>query len=324
MPYLGVKDNTTWSYLGGTKTDRASNLIRYIRGQESGFTGTTGVQVRTRTIDGNVWKLGDIVNSTPVTISKPPDNYHIIYADESYQNYYNAFKDRETVVYVGANDGMLHAFTSWQYSGVSKVYTKPAAASGTEHIGDEIWAYIPQSLLPHLKWLPSTSYSHVYYADLKPKVFDAKILPDDTHYTDTDTDDNWGTILLLGLNTGGKQICVDDVFTDASGVTVTETRQFYPTYTALDVTDPRNPRLLWERTYRDLGFSMSTPAIVKVKDKWFGVLGSGPDAYDGTSSKKGHIYVIDLKTGDGYKNASFRIGDDERLAVRDAARTTPS
>jgi type IV pilus assembly protein PilY1 len=308
MPYLGIRDNTTWSYLGGTKTDRALNLIRYIRGQESGFSGTTGMQVRTRMIGSDVWKLGDIVHSTPVTISKPPDNYHMIYADESYQHYYNAFKNRETVVYVGANDGMLHAFTSWAYSGVSKQYTKPAAAPGTEQIGDEIWAYIPQSLLPHLKWLPSTSYTHVYYADLKPKIFDAKILPDDTHYTDDDTDDNWGTILLLGLNLGGKQICVNDVFTDASGVTVSETRQFYPTYTALDVTDPRNPRLLWERTYKDLGFSMSSPAVVRVKDKWFAVFGSGPTDYDGTSTKRGRVYVVDLKTGDGYRNASFPAG----------------
>ncbi|MBW1683371.1 MAG: hypothetical protein JRJ83_18515 [Deltaproteobacteria bacterium] len=84
-----------------------------------------------------MWKLGDIVHSTPVSVSKPPDNYHIIYSDESYQAYYDAFKDRETVIYVGSNDGMLHAFTSWQYtdSGVSRYFARPSEASDTENSG---------------------------------------------------------------------------------------------------------------------------------------------------------------------------------------------
>ncbi|MEW6669609.1 MAG: PilC/PilY family type IV pilus protein [Thermodesulfobacteriota bacterium] len=307
MPYLGVKDNTTWGYLGATQGDRALNLIEYIRGKETGFSGVTGMNVRTRVIDGEVWKLGDIVHSTPVSISKPPDNFHIIYSDESYQNYYSTFKNRETVVYVGGNDGMLHAFTSWVYSSTSKSYTQP---TGTfESIGDEIWAYIPQSLLPHLKWLPSKSYSHVYYVDLKPKIFDAKILPDDTHYTDSDTDDNWGTILLCGLNYGGKQICVDDTFTSESGVTVSETRTFYPSLTAIDITEPRSPKVLWERSYQNQGFTTGEPAIIKVKSKWFAVFGSGPTDYDGESNQKAKVYVVDLKTGNSYpKIGSFGSG----------------
>jgi len=66
------------------------------------------------------------------------------------------------------------------------------------------------------------------------------------------------------------------------------------------VTDPRNPRLLWERTYRDLEMTTSIPSIVKVKDKWFAVFGSGPSDYDGMSSKNGHVFVVDLKTGTPY------------------------
>jgi len=288
-PYLGVKDNSTWSYLGAAHDDRVTNLIQYIRGNDiSGL--------RTRTIDGNVLKLGDIVHSTPVTISKPPDNFHTIYSDESYQAYYNEFKDRETMVYVGANDGMLHAFTSWEYNSTTKKYTKPSGTS--ENIGDELWAYIPQSLMPHLKWLPSPDYTHVYYVDLKPKIFDAKILPDDTHYTDGDTEDNWGTILLIGLNMGGKHIQAEGDFNGDGDDT--DTRDFYPSYACMDVTDPRNPRLLWDRTYTDLEMTTSTPAIVRVKDKWFAVFGSGPGNCDGTSTKKGHIFVVDLKTGDPY------------------------
>ncbi len=301
-PYFGIRDDDSWDYLGATQDDRVHNLIEYVRGKESGFSGTTPMAVRSRVLDGKVWKLGDIVHSTPVSISKPPENYHAIYSDQSYQDYYDAYKDRETVVYVGANDGMLHAFTSWQYSGVSKQYETPSGAGAGERIGDEIWAYIPQRVLPHLKWLPYTDYTHTYYVDLKPKVFDAKIFPDDTHYTDGDADPNWGTILLLGLNMGGKEICSEDWFDDGTGTTVYETRTFRPSYAALDVTDPRNPELLWERTYQDLGMTMSIPAVIKVGDEWFAVFGSGPETYQGTTTNKGHVYVVDLATGEAYPN----------------------
>jgi type IV pilus assembly protein PilY1 len=292
-PYLGVKDDATWSYLGPDHDTRVSNLINYIRGDDI-------AGLRPRNVDGtNVWKLADIVNSTPVSLNTPVENYHIIYSDESYQAYLNASLNRETIVYVGANDGMLHAFTSWEYDSVNMAFNKPAAAPGTESMGDEIWAYIPQCLLPHLKWFPSPNYTHVYYADLKPKVFDAKILPDDTYIVDADTDDNWGTFLLLGLNMGGKYIPVTDDF-DYDGATPDTTRDFYPTYTLLDVTDPRNPRVMWERTYTDLELGTSLPAVLRVKDKWFAVFGSGPSDYDGTSNKNGHVFVVDLKTGNPY------------------------
>jgi type IV pilus assembly protein PilY1 len=292
-PYLGVKDGVTWSYLGATHDDRVLNLTSYIRGNDiSGL--------RRRTIEGSVWKLGDIVYSTPVAVSKPPDNFHVIYGDESYRDYWEANRNRETIIYVGANDGMLHAFTSWDYDEATGQYTKPSGAPASEQIGDELWAYIPQSLLPHLKWLPSPDYTHVDYVDLKPKVFDAKI----DHDNNPATAREWRTILIAGLNMGGKYIWAEGDFDDGSGVSVTETREFYPSYVCIDVTDPRNPKLLWERSYTDLQLSASVPAAIRVKDKWFAVFGSGPTDYDGTSVKNGHIFVVDLETGSPYRNGA--------------------
>ncbi|RPI73643.1 MAG: hypothetical protein EHM45_20500, partial [Desulfobacteraceae bacterium] len=305
-PYLGVANYTSWKYLGNTHDARANNLIQYIRGKESGFTGTSTLKVRTRTLDGDVWKLGDIVNSTPVAIAKPPDNYHLIYADLSYFDYWWANRSRETVVYVGANDGMLHAFTSWQFSrpGVYSTFVRPAAASPLEKIGDELWAYIPQTLLPHLKWVASDSYTHVYYVDLQPKIFDAQIFTPDAKHLG-----GWGTILVCGLNMGGKNIWSEDSFDNGSGTWVSEKRNFYPSYFAMDITDPRNPRLLWERTYTDLKMTTCIPAVMKVKEKWYLVFGSGPDTYKGTSTVEGHIYIADLKTGNTIPNsASFASG----------------
>jgi type IV pilus assembly protein PilY1 len=290
-PYLGVKNDATWSYLGATQDQRVENLIRYIRGEEiSGF--------RTRTLDGQVWKLGDIVYSTPVPVAAPADKYHIIYSDESYYNYYVANKNRETVVYVGANDGMLHAFTSWQYDAATGAYVQPAGT--TEDIGDELWAYIPQSLLPHLKWLPSRNYTHVDYVDLKPKVFDAKI----DHDNNPSTQKEWRTLLVAGLNMGGKNIWADGAFDNGTGTLVNETRQFYSSYVCIDVTDPRNPRVLWDRSYQDVDLTTSFPSVVKVQDKWFVVFGSGPSTYDGTTNKNGHIFVVDLETGEPYRNGT--------------------
>jgi Tfp pilus tip-associated adhesin PilY1 len=53
---------------------------------------------------------------------------------------------------------------------------------GSEGLGDELWAYIPQTLLPHLKFLAAPEYAHSYYVDLKPKIFDAQIIADGTHW----------------------------------------------------------------------------------------------------------------------------------------------
>ena len=294
-PYLGVMDSGAtgaWDYLGATHDDRVNNLIAYIRGTD--MAGT-----RSRTINGRVWKLGDIVNSTPVTVAAPADNYHIIYGDESYQEFLRANRARETAIYVGANDGMLHAFTSWQYDADTGTYTQPG---GRTEIGQELWAYIPQSLLPHLKWLADPEYTHVYYVDFKPKVFDARIgdplVPGG--------DPTWRTILICGFNLGGKHIWAEGDFNDGSGVT---TRHFYPAYVCMDITDPLNPKLMWERTYTELGMTRATPSVIRIKKDtkdsydfqlgdWYAVFGSGPTDLDGTSSQHGYIFVVDLKTGD--------------------------
>ncbi len=307
-PFVGVKNNAAgnWDYLdsGNTSTDhdnRLSNLINFVRGYNTGFSGST--DIRSRLVEGSlgggdevVWPLGDTINATPVCLYAPPDNFGLIYNDSTYTNYYQQYKDRETVVFVGANDGMLHAFTSWDYNSATRQFIKPAAAPSTEAIGTEIWSYIPQALLPHLKWLANKDYTHVYFVDQKPRVVDAKIFADDA-----DHPGGWGTVLIAGLNMGGKDIDVTDDF-DYNSTTADSTRTFKTCYFALDVTLPRSPKLLWERTYDDLGFSSSRPAVIKVEDKWFAVFGSGPTEYDGTSANSGHIYVVDLATGDSNSN----------------------
>jgi len=294
-PYLGVLDSGgtgAWDYLGAAHNDRVGNLIDYIRGTD--MAGT-----RSRTIDGKVWKLGDIVNSTPVTVAAPADNFHIIYKDKSYQEFLRDNRDRETAIYVGANDGMLHAFTSWRYDPDSGTYTQP---TGRETIGEELWSYIPQSLLPHLKFLPDPDYTHVYYMDFKPKIFDARIGDPLT----PGGNPTWRTILICGFNMGGRHIWAEGDFNDGGGVT---TRHFYPAYVCMDITDPVNPKLLWERSYAKLGMTRASPAVIRIKTTskdsngfplgdWYAVFGSGPTDYDGNSDQNGRIFVVNLKDGE--------------------------
>jgi len=347
-PFLGVKDAATWQYLGNTThDDRATNLINYIRGQDTDFAGTA--KMRNRTMAGKTHKLGDIVNSTPVTVAAPPDKYGLIYSDGSYEAYeklYTVLKNdagaiisgRETVIYVGGNDGMLHAFTSWVYDRESREFKQPGSSAVFqtdppspvgEKIGTELWAYIPQALLPHLKWLADPTYAHVYYVDLKPKVVDARIFtPDTTH------PNGWGTVLIGGMRFGGKEIEVSDDFAHTGA---DETRSFKSSYFALDVTNPRAPQLLWERSYEDLGQTTFLPSIIKVgdleydylsqtigaqNDHWFLVLGSGPSSakgnfngFNGISTSKGHVYIVDLKTGEPFKNTA---GKDWLFETTDA------
>ncbi len=88
------------------------------------------------------------------------------------------------------------------------------------------------------------------------------------------------------MNMGGKDI-------DVPGIGA-----FKSSFAALDITDPRDPVLLWERNYDNLGLTINTPGVIKVHDQWFGTIGSGPTDYDGTSTHKGRVFIINLLTGE--------------------------
>ena len=310
-PYLGVMDNGTWGAggadLGSSHDDRTDNIITWIRGKD-----VDGL--RNRTLYGVTKPLGDIIHSTPMTIGKPEERFDILYQDPTYREFYLAKKNRETVVYVGSNDGMLHAFTHGRYvrqdielptgSGFEREVSTYEEVVTNEELGTELWAYIPQAVLPHLKWTAHKGYTHTYYVDAKPRVFDARI-GDGSKW-----EEQWRTIMVFGLRMGGKAIDVTDDF----GSGVVTTRTFKPTYVCLDITEPRNPVLLWERSYDNLGFAWTEPSPIRIgrmpdiKDptslddpgQWFLAFGSGPTEYDGTSTQSSYLFVVDMKTGKPY------------------------
>jgi type IV pilus assembly protein PilY1 len=98
-----------------------------------------------------------------------------------------------TLIFAGANDGMLHAFD--------------------DSTGEELWAYIPPTLLGELKHLSGEKLA--YYVDGSPKVY-VKDANRDGEIKEADDD---RAILVCGLRRGGRY------------------------YFALDVTDPNNPKI---------------------------------------------------------------------------------
>lgn len=164
---------TQWSNLVETLTPAqvaeasGANLVKYIRGQK-GYEETASDPGK-KLFRKRQAVLGDIVDSTPTFYGKPTFNY----SDPGYANFKGDNEGRPGTVYVGANDGMLHAFDSNL---------------------NERWAYVPSMVIPNLWKLADTSYAtkHVYYANGEPTI------------SDIWDGSKWRTILVAGLNGGGR------------------------------------------------------------------------------------------------------------------------
>lgn len=174
-----------------------SEVLAYLRGNQRLEESNDG-SLRNRY--GNI--LGDIVQSTPAYVGKPQrvrypstwiDHHLGQSAAEFPENkrgvapYTGLGKDaftqnhggRSPMIYVGANDGMLHGFQ---------------ADTGAERL-----AYIPGTLLGEVADLAQPDYSHRYYVDGTPVTGDAVF------------DGAWHTVLVSGLNNGGNAIFALDV-----------------------------------------------------------------------------------------------------------------
>jgi hypothetical protein len=314
-PYLTYDDdaNSSTAEVPLSENDmitEAQNIIRFIRGEE-GLTETrTGIYYRNRTLDmsgdgsdDTVFRLGDIIHSTPTVVSQPAEDYDLIYKDDSYRAFRKKYLNRRIMIYAGANDGMFHAFNGGFYDACDhKFIIRPEIwdsnslawvpdTSKTDFaLGAEMWAYVPNAVLPQLKWLaePLSQNTHVYYVDLKPRVFDAKIFyqADGTTPLDADHPGGWGTVLIGGMRLGGKPIGVD---TNNDG---TCDLNFRSAYFALDVTNPEvAPSLLWSFSDSNLGFTTSYPTPIRVGNKWFVVIGSGPVNFEATRMDDGVTFT---------------------------------
>lgn len=136
---------------------------------------------------GAGWKLGDIFHSTPVIVG-PPSSSTTLYS--GYDSFKTSNSTRPVRVYVGANDGMLHAFDDTD--------------------GHEAWAYIPKMVLANLKNLKNNDHS--YFVDSTPKVADiyAQSVTGSAY-----NQSGWHSVLVGGMRNGGTGYFALDV-TDAT------------------------------------------------------------------------------------------------------------
>jgi len=258
-----------------TSSDPYGDLIRFVRGEHI-------ENCRDRRVDssGNVWKLGDIIYSTPVIVD---------YGDYG-------------MVFVGANDGMLHAFrigalrTDGLSSGdVVKICDEATGSCVRSKLGQEEWAFIPKNALPYLSILADPNYTpanneHIYIVDLQPYIL----------RLDTDGDGiPEKAILIGGMGLGGGcgctgRGCVNPPSDTCPSTTSPSNCVGLSSYFALDITDPQKPELLWEFTHPDLGFSDSGPAHITVDGKHFIMFVSGPTNLCGEVAQDLKIFILEL------------------------------
>lgn len=241
-----------------TSTSNATdqtNIINFIRGDASNTGALGAANLRKR-----AHILGDIVNSKVVAIGPPRSTYSDTF-NPGYSNFMEVNKTRPTVAYVGANDGMLHAFNG--------------AANG----GNELFAYIPNALIKGptntpsdngLAALANPSYNHRYFVNSTPYVKDVNF---------GGGDNDWHTILIGGLGKGGKSYYALDV-TNPS---------------AMSNEANLSTKVLWEFSHEDLGYTYGRPLVVKTKKYgWTVIFGSGYNNTDG----KGYFFLVNPKTGE--------------------------
>lgn len=218
-----------WHYLDpdATKTlNGVKALVHSVRGRKNASetlpAGTDDLSKR----------LGGIEHSTPAVLTR--------------STLVSGAGSRDKIVFAGGHDGMLHAFYAAAWDGTSKTYSDKSGSNR----GKEIWAYIPSALLTSLKNQtftdcnpgetitscdPTTDpnhcicpvFSYAVSVDSSPAVGDFFV----DHDNDISTPNQWRTILVATASTAQPGVISEGIVF------------------ALDVSDPYNPSVLWERTY---------------------------------------------------------------------------
>jgi type IV pilus assembly protein PilY1 len=248
--------------------NKVNKLVDYLRGNKTYEDISLNTVGANRLFRERQATLGDVSQSRPAYFKAS----NMTYLDAGYKAYRDAaVASRLPAVFVGANDGMLHAFNA--------------------NTGDELWAFVPTPVISNLANLADKEYGanyHTNYVNGSPTVADVCVSGC------SGSGAVWRTILVSGLNAGGRG------------------------YFALDVTNPAVPTLLWEFNAQNLGagvnlgYTFGNPLITKMQDgRWVVLLTSGYN--NGTYARKlndgsfvnnspvgdggGYVYVVDAGSG---------------------------
>uniref|UniRef100_UPI0015C32D17 pilus assembly protein n=1 Tax=Variovorax sp. KK3 TaxID=1855728 RepID=UPI0015C32D17 len=236
-----------------------AKLIAYIRGDQ---TEEKNTYRRRESL------LGDIVNSSPVLVKDLVDSQYdfldpSIAGKTSYLRYFNSKASREAQLFVGANDGMLHAFNA--------------------NSGAESFAFIPRSVHGRLKDLVNPLYDHRYFVD--------------GPLTEVDVHDNtavkWRNLVVGSGGAGAKNLFAINV------PVPTLPAKGDPTKLDAAASAPTAKDILWEISsdqtdYREMGHVLQAPEAGIMQDgSWVVIAGNG----FGSANNRGTLYIIDALTG---------------------------
>ena len=280
--------------------DAGEKRLEFIRGDRSLELDQPGGIFRIRS-----GLLGAVINSGAVVVAAPAAGYTDEFptgspeaaavasdATKSYARFRADLKNRRRIVYVGANDGMLHAFDAG--TGVSSFLPDgtPVVDAGT---GDELWAYVPREVAPNLSTLTNPNFEFTPFVDNSPVVRDVFL------------NGRWRTVLVGSLRRGGQGLF------------------------ALDITDPNiteadaSSLVMWEFSdehpslseARRLGYTFGRPNIARLaNDKWVVVIPGGynnevADGHQGDGSSS--LFVLDIL--DGSLIREFNLPTSKGLAT---------
>jgi type IV pilus assembly protein PilY1 len=286
----------------------SESMVNYLRGDQTKEGSGTG-EYRERS-----GLLGDIVNASPKVVSEPfCDEYEmpdgkgktkkVLYCspDEKdnpgYESFYKSQQNRTSMVYVAANDGMLHAF---------------------DQDLNEKWAYIPSVLLrakdkrglanlAAQKKTMTDAFQHYYYVDATPRTWDVRF--------DNGT---WHSVLIGGLGKGGTMYYALDVTDGAKGAPLGKLMWEFNNGSAnnshdmgysygqpiIAMTNASGSDWTYEET-----ITQSDGSSAKItRQRWMAILSSGYNNGNGKDSAskdigvtagdgKGRLYFVDIQTG---------------------------
>lgn len=254
-----------WNTVSSSVDTNGSLRLSYLRGDR---TNEATSLFRTRNS-----LLGDIINSNPWYVGAPS----AAYPDQLYPNYQAflaAYKNRTPIVYVGANDGMLHGFEA-----------------GT---GNEVLAFVPNSVYKNLSKLPDPNYHMRTFVDGALFVADALDAS------------GWKTVLVGSTGRGAQSIFALDVTNPAAFAESNATSIFKWEFSDRDDADLGN--VIGAPT--SYAQSNQTRQIVKLNNnKWAFIIGNGygsdnsadfsgvPDSNVGNGGATLFVLFLDGPTG---------------------------
>lgn len=243
--------------------------MNYIRGSRSDEDGGNYFRLRASV-------LGDIVHSGPVYVGHP----NLGWGDAApfpTSSLYSDFKNtsRAKAVYVGANDGMLHAFNAQS--------------------GAEMFAYIPNFLFSAatnqgLHYLTDPAYSHNYYVDMTPTVSDIY-------------DAGWKTVLVGAVRSGARGIFALDV---------TQPGSFDASKVLFEFTSSIDSNLGY--SFSRPVIAMTNAVGSGGEKRWAAIFGNGYNS-GGSSRPALFILFLDNDLSNGWQMGSAASDDYLRLDV---------